>query len=40
MKSSYNSLLELIEKKKAVIGVIGLGYVGLPIVIRFLRRGL
>jgi UDP-N-acetyl-D-glucosamine dehydrogenase len=30
-----SDLLEKIEKKEAIIGVIGLGYVGLPLLIRF-----
>ena len=33
--SNYNNLVTLIEDRKARIGVIGLGYVGLPIVLRF-----
>ncbi|HPP07143.1 MAG TPA: NAD(P)-binding domain-containing protein, partial [Syntrophorhabdaceae bacterium] len=32
-------ILERIENKKAVIGIIGLGYVGLPLVIEFLNAG-
>jgi UDP-N-acetyl-D-glucosamine dehydrogenase len=28
-------LIEKIKKRKAIIGIIGLGYVGLPLVIRF-----
>lgn len=32
-------LKEKIEKKKAKIGVIGLGYVGLPLVIEFSKKG-
>jgi UDP-N-acetyl-D-glucosamine dehydrogenase len=39
MSQDYNSLLKLIEKKKARIGIIGLGYVGLPIVLRFCEEG-
>ncbi len=39
MKNSYSNLLERIEKRSAIIGVIGLGYVGLPIVIRFCEEG-
>lgn len=39
MTSICNKLLKLIEDKKARIGVIGLGYVGLPIVIRFAEEG-
>lgn len=34
-----NKLEKLIKSKKAKIGVIGLGYVGLPLVIRFLEEG-
>jgi UDP-N-acetyl-D-glucosamine dehydrogenase len=33
------NLLEMIESKNARIGVIGLGYVGLPLVIEFCRAG-
>ncbi|MHB8108697.1 MAG: nucleotide sugar dehydrogenase [Syntrophorhabdaceae bacterium] len=33
------SLIEKIKNKKAKIGVIGLGYVGLPLVIEFCRAG-
>ena len=32
-------LLEKIKKKKAVIGVIGLGYVGLPLALEFAKKG-
>ncbi len=32
-------LIQKIRAKKAVIGVIGLGYVGLPVVIRFAEEG-
>jgi UDP-N-acetyl-D-glucosamine dehydrogenase len=39
MKNTYNDLLDLIEKKNAIVGIIGLGYVGLPIVIRFCEEG-
>lgn len=39
MSSNYNSLSELIEKKKSRVGIIGLGYVGLPIVLRFCEEG-
>lgn len=34
-----NKLSELIEGRQAKIGIIGLGYVGLPLAIRFLERG-
>ncbi|KPJ61784.1 MAG: UDP-N-acetyl-D-glucosamine dehydrogenase [Planctomycetes bacterium DG_23] len=33
------TLLDLIEKKKAKVGVIGLGYVGLPLVMAFGKAG-
>jgi len=33
------NLLEKIEKKQALVGVIGLGYVGLPLVLRFCEVG-
>ena len=39
MHNTYSNLLGRIEKRRAVIGVIGLGYVGLPIVIRFCEEG-
>ncbi len=32
-------IIDIIESKKAVVGVIGLGYVGLPIVLRFCEAG-
>lgn len=35
MSKNYENLLKLIEERKAKIGVIGLGYVGLPIALRF-----
>jgi UDP-N-acetyl-D-glucosamine dehydrogenase len=35
----YNSILEIIEKKKAVIGIFGLGYVGLPLATLFANSG-
>lgn len=34
-----SNLLNLIKKKKAVIGIIGLGYVGLPLAILFAKKG-
>jgi UDP-N-acetyl-D-glucosamine dehydrogenase len=33
------TLLELIEKKQAKIGIIGLGYVGLPLGLEFIEGG-
>ena len=32
-------LIELITEKRARVGVIGLGYVGLPLVVEFARGG-
>ncbi|RIJ89690.1 MAG: UDP-N-acetyl-D-glucosamine dehydrogenase, partial [Candidatus Brocadia sp.] len=32
-------LLEKIKSKKAKIGVVGLGYVGLPLALEFVRNG-
>lgn len=34
-----NNLSELFKKKKATIGVVGLGYVGLPLAILFAKKG-
>ncbi|MGQ9623682.1 MAG: nucleotide sugar dehydrogenase [Candidatus Caldatribacteriaceae bacterium] len=34
-----NDLIEKIRKKEAVVGIIGLGYVGLPLVIEFCQAG-
>ena len=39
MSKHYNNLHVLIEKRDAKIGIIGLGYVGLPIVLRFCEEG-
>ena len=39
MSNTFNKLFNLIENKDAVVGIIGLGYVGLPIVIRFCEEG-
>lgn len=36
---SSKDLIEKIRAKKAVIGVVGLGYVGLPLVLRFIEMG-
>lgn len=36
---SVSEVIEKIKSKKAVIGVIGLGYVGLPLVLRFAEEG-
>ena len=34
-----NELINLITNKKAHVGVIGLGYVGLPLLVEFASRG-
>jgi len=34
-----NNLIEKIRKKEAIVGIIGLGYVGLPLVVEFCRAG-
>ena len=39
MNAEATKLLKKIEAKKAVVGVIGLGYVGLPLVKTFLQKG-
>lgn len=36
---SSKDLIERISTKKAVVGVVGLGYVGLPLVLRFIEMG-
>ena len=35
----FGELLKKIENKEAVVGVIGLGYVGLPLLIQFVKQG-
>ncbi|MFN6066022.1 MAG: NAD(P)-binding domain-containing protein, partial [Pseudanabaena sp.] len=34
-----NNLLAKIESKKSIIGIVGLGYVGLPLSLRFAEVG-
>ena len=34
-----NRLMEKIRQRQAVVGIVGLGYVGLPLVLRFLEEG-
>ena len=36
---TLNTILSGIEKRTATVGVIGLGYVGLPLVLEFIREG-
>jgi UDP-N-acetyl-D-glucosamine dehydrogenase len=38
-KDGINRFLKLVEQKKVVCGVIGLGYVGLPLCMEFVRGG-
>ena len=33
-------LLNKIEQKKAIVGVVGLGYVGLPLLMEFVEEGI
>ena len=37
---SKRALLEKIERREAVVGIIGLGYVGLPLAVEFAKAGL
>ncbi len=37
--SSMNEFLTLIDNKKCVVGIIGLGYVGLPLALEFSKKG-
>src|SRR3972149_5819662 len=39
MATLKDQLIQKIEKKEAIVGVIGLGYVGLPLVLRFCEEG-
>ncbi len=39
MDTTHNTLLTLIQSRQARIGVIGLGYVGLPLAVEFARAG-
>jgi UDP-N-acetyl-D-glucosamine dehydrogenase len=39
-KKNYLNLLIKIKKKKFKIGIIGLGYVGLPLALRFIEKGI
>jgi UDP-N-acetyl-D-glucosamine dehydrogenase len=39
-KSMRSRMLQMIEEKSAVVGIIGLGYVGLPLSIHFAEKGL
>src|SRR5687767_11643691 len=39
MSGHHASLLEAIRSKRARVGIIGLGYVGLPLAVEFARAG-
>lgn len=39
MNEEYKTLLNAIESKKAVLGVVGLGYVGLPLAVEMVKQG-
>jgi UDP-N-acetyl-D-glucosamine dehydrogenase len=38
MSLTYKNLIKKIKTKKAKIGIVGLGYVGLPLAIRFIKK--
>nr|WP_160033564.1 nucleotide sugar dehydrogenase [Paenibacillus sp. An7] len=39
MKEQFHNLMNAIENKKAVLGVVGLGYVGLPLAVEMVKQG-
>ncbi|MNO64878.1 UDP-N-acetyl-D-glucosamine 6-dehydrogenase [compost metagenome] len=39
MNNYYRTLLDAIETKNAVLGVVGLGYVGLPLAVEMVKQG-
>ena len=39
MNKTFKLLKEKIISKKAIIGIVGLGYVGLPLAKRFIDKG-
>jgi UDP-N-acetyl-D-glucosamine dehydrogenase len=39
MQSAASELLQRIEQRRAVVGIMGLGYVGLPLAVEFARTG-
>lgn len=39
MKEQFHTLMNAIENKKAVLGVAGLGYVGLPLAVEMVKQG-
>ena len=34
-----NEMIEKIDKKEALVGIVGLGYVGLPLLLCFVEKG-
>jgi UDP-N-acetyl-D-glucosamine dehydrogenase len=39
MNDAFNNLITRLDNKKSIIGVIGLGYVGLPLLLAFIENG-
>jgi UDP-N-acetyl-D-glucosamine dehydrogenase len=39
MATHHGTLLDLIKQRRAKVGIIGLGYVGLPLAVEFARGG-
>jgi len=39
MNNMNKQLIEKLEKKDAIIGILGLGYVGLPLILRYIETG-
>jgi UDP-N-acetyl-D-glucosamine dehydrogenase len=37
--NKVDGLIRKLEKRKALVGIIGMGYVGLPLVLRFCEKG-
>lgn len=40
MSTSFNSMMKKIETNEVVVGVLGLGYVGLPLAVAFAKKGI
>jgi UDP-N-acetyl-D-glucosamine dehydrogenase len=39
LRMVIDQFIKKIQKRKALIGIIGMGYVGLPLVLRFCEEG-